>query len=50
MRTVFFSLVDKLCNMKLTPYLNFAGNAQEAFDFYANALDGQVVEDKFGIN
>jgi PhnB protein len=29
--------------MKLTPYLNFAGNAQEALDFYANALDGQVV-------
>jgi len=24
--------------MKLTPYLNFAGNAQEALDFYANAL------------
>jgi PhnB protein len=29
--------------MKLTPYLNFAGNTQEALDFYANALDGQVV-------
>ena len=29
--------------MKLTPYLNFAGNAQEALDFYANALEGQVV-------
>lgn len=29
--------------MKLTPYLNFAGNAQEALDFYANALGGQVV-------
>ena len=29
--------------MKLTPYLNFAGNAQEALDFYANALDGKVV-------
>jgi len=29
--------------MKLTPYLNFAGNAQEALDFYATALEGQVV-------
>jgi len=29
--------------MKLTPYLNFAGNAQQALDFYANALGGQVV-------
>lgn len=29
--------------MKLTPYLNFGGNAREALDFYANALDGQVV-------
>jgi PhnB protein len=28
--------------MKLAPYLNFAGNAQEALDFYTNALDGQV--------
>jgi PhnB protein len=29
--------------MKLTPYLNFAGNAQEALNFYTNALGGQVV-------
>src|SRR6266487_4068550 len=29
--------------MKLTPYLNFEGNAQEALDFYTNALGGQVV-------
>src|SRR4051812_16105202 len=29
--------------MKLTPYLNFAGDAQEALDFYVNALDGKVV-------
>jgi len=29
--------------MKLNPYLNFAGNADEAVDFYKNALDGEVV-------
>ena len=29
--------------MKLTPYLNFEGNAQEALDFYTNALGGQIV-------
>jgi PhnB protein len=29
--------------MKLNPYLNFAGNAEEAVNFYKNALDGEVV-------
>jgi PhnB protein len=29
--------------MKLSPYLNFAGNAEEAVEFYKNALDGEVV-------
>jgi len=29
--------------MKLNPYLNFAGNAEEVIDFYKNALDGEVV-------
>lgn len=27
----------------LEPYLNFNGNGREALDFYAKALDGQVV-------
>ncbi|HEX4374636.1 MAG TPA: VOC family protein [Puia sp.] len=29
--------------MKLNPYLNFAGNAEEAVEFYKTALDGEVV-------
>ena len=29
--------------MKLNPYLNFAGNAEEAVNFYKNALGGEVV-------
>ena len=29
--------------MKLNPYLNFAGNAEEAVHFYKNALGGEVV-------
>ena len=28
--------------MRLTPYINFAGNAEEALNFYANALEGKV--------
>jgi PhnB protein len=28
--------------MKIVPYLFFAGNAQEAIDFYADALGGKV--------
>lgn len=28
--------------MKLTPYIYFAGNAEEALNFYASALDGIV--------
>jgi PhnB protein len=28
--------------MKLNPYLNFAGNAEEVIEFYKNALDGEV--------
>ncbi len=27
----------------ITPYLNFNGNAAEALDFYAKALNGQIV-------
>jgi PhnB protein len=30
--------------MKLTPYLNFAGNAEEAINFYANALGGKIIQ------
>jgi PhnB protein len=29
--------------MKLNPYINFAGNAEEAVNFYKNALGGEVV-------
>lgn len=29
--------------MKLNPYLNFAGNAEEALNFYKDALGGEVV-------
>jgi PhnB protein len=29
--------------MKLNPYLNFAGNAEEVIEFYKTALDGEVV-------
>ncbi|HSZ85512.1 MAG TPA: VOC family protein [Puia sp.] len=29
--------------MKLSPYLNFDGNAEEAVEFYKTALDGEVV-------
>jgi PhnB protein len=29
--------------MKLYPYLIFAGNAQEALDFYKDALEGEIV-------
>lgn len=28
--------------MQLVPYLNFNGNAREAFDFYAKALGGKI--------
>lgn len=29
--------------MKLNPYLNFAGNAEEALNFYKDALDGEII-------
>lgn len=29
--------------MKLTPYINFSGNAEEAIDFYAKVLGGNVI-------
>ena len=29
--------------MRLNPYLNFAGNAEEALNFYKNALSGNVI-------
>ncbi len=29
--------------MKLNPYLNFAGNAEEALNFYKNVLGGEIV-------
>lgn len=33
----------------LTPYLNFPGNCEEAMEFYANALDGEIlVLQRFG--
>ena len=28
--------------MKLNPYLNFAGNAEEALNFYKDALNGEI--------
>lgn len=28
--------------MKLTPYIHFAGNAEEALHFYVSALDGEI--------
>ncbi|MBV1867484.1 MAG: VOC family protein [Marinosulfonomonas sp.] len=29
--------------MELNPYLTFNGNCAEAFDFYADALDGEII-------
>lgn len=29
--------------MKLTPYIYFEGNAEEAMNFYANALGGEII-------
>jgi len=29
---------------QITPYLNFNGNAKEALDFYAKALNGEIVQ------
>ncbi|MEO5685683.1 MAG: VOC family protein [Chitinophagaceae bacterium] len=29
--------------MKLTPYIHFAGNAEEALNFYKDALDGEIL-------
>jgi PhnB protein len=29
--------------MKLTPYLHFAGNAEEALNFYKDALGGEII-------
>jgi len=29
--------------MKLNPYLHFAGNAEEALNFYKNALGGEII-------
>ena len=30
--------------MKLTPYIHFAGNAEEALNFYKNAMNGEIVQ------
>ena len=30
--------------MKLNPYLNFAGNAEEALNFYKDALGGEILQ------
>ena len=30
--------------MKLTPYIHFAGNAEEAMNFYAQVLEGSAIE------
>jgi PhnB protein len=30
--------------MKLTPYIHFAGNAEEALNFYKNALHGEILQ------
>ena len=32
-----------LFNMKLTPYLHFAGNAEEVLNFYKEVLNGEIV-------
>ena len=29
--------------MKLNPYIHFAGNAEEALNFYKDALGGEIV-------
>ena len=29
--------------MKMTPYIHFAGNAEEALNFYKEVLDGEIV-------
>lgn len=29
--------------MNLNPFLNFAGNAEEALNFYKNALGGEII-------
>ncbi len=34
--------------MKLTPYLHFAGNAQEVIDFYKQALGGEATINRYG--
>jgi PhnB protein len=34
--------------MKLTPYLHFAGNAQEVIDFYKQALGGEATISRYG--
>lgn len=33
---------EQLNNMKLTPYIHFAGNAEEALNFYKEALGGEI--------
>lgn len=35
--------------MKLIPYLNFAGNAEDALNFYKDALNGNIlIESRYG--
>jgi PhnB protein len=37
------TIKPKTCYMKLNPYLNFGGNAEEALNFYKEALEGDIV-------
>jgi PhnB protein len=37
------SITTKTAYMKLIPYIHFPGNAEEAMNFYAEALGGQIL-------
>jgi len=37
-------LIIKSFIMKLTPYIHFAGNAEEALNFYKNTLHGEILQ------
>ena len=37
--------------MKLTPYIHFQGNAEEAINFYAEVLGGNIIAlNRYGAN
>jgi PhnB protein len=35
--------INKTGSMKLTPYIHFAGNAEEALNFYKEVLGGEII-------